>query len=112
MVLTAPEFVVPELVQVLHEVEIAAELQHRVLPDGMVGGEKGAKMQTRHAVVSWLVLVWRQSAVECPSARTDRVAQGVLYQICPPSQRRIFCGQARPHQRIHDFATELLPCAQ
>jgi len=54
MVLTAPEFVVSELVQVLHELEIAAELQHRVLTDGMMGGEEGAKMQTRHDAVSWL----------------------------------------------------------
>ena len=52
MMLATPEFVVPELVQVLHEVEIAAELQHRMLPDGMVGGEEGAKIHTRHDEVS------------------------------------------------------------
>jgi hypothetical protein len=46
MVLATPEFVVPELVQVLHEVEIAAELQHRVLTDRMVGSEEGGKVQT------------------------------------------------------------------
>jgi hypothetical protein len=56
MVLAAPEFVIPELVQVFDEVEIAAELQHRVLPDGMVGSEEGAKLQTRHDAVSWLVM--------------------------------------------------------
>jgi hypothetical protein len=44
MVLAAPEFVIAELVQVLDEVEIAAELQHRVLPNGMMGGEEGAKL--------------------------------------------------------------------
>ena len=43
MMLAAPELVVPELVQVLDEVEIAAELQHRMLPDGVVGGEERAK---------------------------------------------------------------------
>src|SRR5712671_1172294 len=46
MMLSAPEFFVPELVQMLHEVEIAAELQHRVLTDRMVGGEEGAEVQT------------------------------------------------------------------
>ena len=30
----------------LHEVEIAAELQHRVLADRMVRGEEGAEVQT------------------------------------------------------------------
>ena len=48
MVLAAPEFVVAELVQVLHEVEVAAELQHRMLADRMVRGEEGAEIQTRH----------------------------------------------------------------
>ena len=55
--LAAPELVVAELVQVLDEVEIAAELQHRVLADGMVGGEERAKAQTRHGSVSWLVMI-------------------------------------------------------
>jgi hypothetical protein len=43
MMLAAPELVVPELVQVLDQVEIPAELQHRMLPDGVVGGEERAK---------------------------------------------------------------------
>jgi hypothetical protein len=87
MVLAAPEFVVPELVQVLHEVEIAAELQHRVLTDGMMGGKESAKLQTRHDAVSWLVMVRRQYAVGLSGGThgpakvapmTDRVATGVL----------------------------------
>src|SRR5258706_5541432 len=57
MVLAAPEFFVPELVQVLDEIEIAAELQHRVLPDGMVRSEECAKVQTRHRRVSWVVMI-------------------------------------------------------
>ena len=48
MVLAAPEFVVAELVELLDEVEIAAELQHRVLADRMMRSEKGAEIQTRH----------------------------------------------------------------
>ncbi len=52
MVLAAPELVVAELVQELDQVEIAAELKHRVLADRMVRGEKGAETQTRHGRVS------------------------------------------------------------
>jgi hypothetical protein len=43
MVLTAPELIVPEPVQVLDEVEIPPELQHRMLADGMVGREERTK---------------------------------------------------------------------
>ena len=43
MMLAAPEFVVPERVEMLDEVEIAAELQHRMLTDRMVGGEERAE---------------------------------------------------------------------
>jgi len=48
MVLTAPELVVSESVEMLDEVEIAAELQQRVLTDRMMRGKKGAEVQTRH----------------------------------------------------------------
>ena len=48
MVLAAPEFVVAEVVEMLHQVEVAAELQHRVLADRMVRGEEGAEIQARH----------------------------------------------------------------
>jgi hypothetical protein len=72
MVLAAPEFVIPELVQVLDEVEIAAKLQHRMLADGMVGGKKGAKLYTRHDAVSWLVM-WRwQCTGDGPAAITNK----------------------------------------
>jgi hypothetical protein len=41
--LAAPEFVVTQLVQELDEVEIAAELQHRMFADRVVWGEEGAE---------------------------------------------------------------------
>src|SRR3984957_6962523 len=44
----APELVVAELVEMLDQVQIAAELQHRMLADRMMRGEKGAKIQSRH----------------------------------------------------------------
>ena len=48
MVLAAPEFVIAEPVQTLDEIEVAAELQHRMLADRMMRGEEGAEIQTRH----------------------------------------------------------------
>src|SRR5262249_61101996 len=48
MVFATPELVVAELVQELDKVEIAAELQHRMLADRMMRSEKGAEIQTRH----------------------------------------------------------------
>ena len=50
MVLAAPEFVVAKFVQLLDEIEIAAELQHRMLADRMMRGEEGAEAKAWHAV--------------------------------------------------------------
>jgi hypothetical protein len=41
----------------LHEVEIAAELQHRMLADRMVGGEEGTEVQAWHERISRLVMM-------------------------------------------------------
>jgi hypothetical protein len=43
VVLATPEFVEPEPIEVLHEIKIAPKLQHRMLADRMMRGEKGAK---------------------------------------------------------------------
>jgi hypothetical protein len=48
VVFTAPEFVIAELVQALDEIEIAAELQHRMLADWMMRGEECAEAETWH----------------------------------------------------------------
>ncbi len=48
MMLAAPELVVAELVEMLDEFQVPAELQGRVFADGMMGGEKGAKTKSRH----------------------------------------------------------------
>jgi predicted RNA-binding protein with PUA-like domain len=41
----------------LDEIEIATELQHRVLPDRVMGSEEGAKIQTGHRQVSWSAMM-------------------------------------------------------
>ena len=61
MVFAAPELVVAETVEMLHEVEIAAELQHRMLAHRMMRSEKGAEIQTRHGGVSRGVMVAEQN---------------------------------------------------
>jgi hypothetical protein len=43
VVLAAPELVVSELVELRHQVEIAPELQHRMLTDGVVRGQERAE---------------------------------------------------------------------
>src|SRR4029079_10263012 len=48
MMLAAPELVVAELVELDHEIEVALELQHRMLADGMVRGEEGTELETGH----------------------------------------------------------------
>ncbi len=51
MVLTAPELVEAEAVEVLCEVDVSLELQRRMLPGGVVGGEEGSETQAGHAPV-------------------------------------------------------------
>jgi hypothetical protein len=48
VVFTTPEFVVTQLVEVLREIEVTAELQHRVLADGVMRGQKCAKADAGH----------------------------------------------------------------
>jgi hypothetical protein len=48
MVLAAPELVIAERVQLLDEIQVAPELQHRMLPDRMMRGKEGSELQARH----------------------------------------------------------------
>src|SRR5258707_12453840 len=50
--LAAPEFIEAERVDLLDEIEIAAELQHRMLADRMMRGEEGSKLQACHGFLS------------------------------------------------------------
>jgi hypothetical protein len=91
VVLAAPEFVVPEPVQVLHQFEIAAELQHRVLPDRMVGGEEGPEVQTWHEQISWLV-TWNRDRTPTESAPSLRPRVPSLDEAGPCRRGPAFCG--------------------
>ena len=50
--LAAPELVEAERVDLLDEVEVAAELQQRILADRMMRGEKGSELEACHVVFS------------------------------------------------------------
>jgi hypothetical protein len=50
--LAAPELVVAEIVELLHEIQVAPELQHWMLADRMMRGEESSKFEARHDVYS------------------------------------------------------------
>src|ERR1035437_1890085 len=58
MMLAAPEFVVAERVELLDEIEVAAELQHRMLADRMMRGEEGSEFEACHGLLSGLYCSW------------------------------------------------------
>jgi hypothetical protein len=56
-----PELVITERIELFDQIEIAAELQHRVLADRMVRGEEGtefkaSQFKARHGQFSWAFL--------------------------------------------------------
>src|SRR6266550_5378011 len=62
MMLAAPEFVIAERVELLDEIEVAAELQHRMLADRVVRGEESSEFKARHLFLSGgLLLLDRQA---------------------------------------------------
>ncbi len=46
--LAAPELIVAERVELLDQIEIPAELQHRMLADRVMRGEEGSEFQACH----------------------------------------------------------------
>src|SRR3981189_173386 len=48
MMLAAPEFIEAERVDLFDEIEVATELQHRMLADRMMRGEEGSEFEARH----------------------------------------------------------------
>src|SRR6202043_1610026 len=67
MVLAAPELVIAERVELLDQIEIAAELQHRMLADRMMRGEEGSEFQARHGFLSGILLLfdWLDRQATC-----------------------------------------------
>jgi hypothetical protein len=63
--LTAPELVIAERIELLDEVEVTAELQHRVLADRVVRGKESSEFEASHSDSSgpfflgfWIFKLW------------------------------------------------------
>src|SRR6266478_2623240 len=52
MVLATPEFVIAERIELSDEIEVAAELQHRMLADRVMRGEESSEFEARHLFLS------------------------------------------------------------
>jgi hypothetical protein len=57
MVLAAPELIEAERIDLLDEIEVAAELQHRMLADRMMRGEEGSEFEACHEFLSGRLLL-------------------------------------------------------
>src|ERR1700682_1191965 len=76
MMLAAPELVEAERIDLLDEIEIAAELQHRMLADGVMRGEEGSEFKARHLFLSGRLLLLlgllRRLRAEMPQGNRGR----------------------------------------
>jgi hypothetical protein len=75
MVLAAPELVIAEPVELLDKVEIAAELQHRMLADRVMRREKGTEAKTGHETL--LVVDGRAPA----AGQSANLFQGIWFTL-------------------------------
>src|SRR5712691_8684676 len=57
MVLAAPEFVIAERIELLDEIEVAAELQHGMLAERAMRGEESSEFEARHLFLSGRLLL-------------------------------------------------------
>src|ERR1700738_1467400 len=62
MMLTAPELVIAQRIELLDQIEVAAELQHRMLADRVMRGEEGSEFEAGHRVslrtsCSWVLFL-------------------------------------------------------
>src|SRR5437868_273658 len=97
--LAAPEFVEPERVDLLDKIEITTKLQHRMLADRMVRGEKGSEFQACHGVSLRTVILVRANATWprcrwqlCRFDARPRMQRRALSLDCRAERRRIMSG--------------------
>src|SRR5215475_8374719 len=103
MMLAAPEFVVAKLVELLHEIEVAAELQHRMLADRMMRGEEGSEFEARHGV-SCVVVTFAEPLVgqRCPGFNVRPSGAGMRFPGVVATRHMFLGGMAayRPAPQI------------
>src|SRR5271167_389880 len=78
MMFAAPEFVISERVELLDKIEVAAELQHRMLADGVMRGEEGAEFEARHGFLSGRLLLLGCSAPNYGVGRAKAIAEAAV----------------------------------
>jgi hypothetical protein len=72
MMLAAPEVIVAECIELLDEIEVAAELQHRMLADRVMRGEEGSEFEAGHgASLRTLFLVDRRQTMAWEGPREE-----------------------------------------
>jgi hypothetical protein len=57
MMLAAPEFIEAERIDLFDKIEVAAELQHRMLADRVMRGEEGSEFEACHKFLSGRLFV-------------------------------------------------------
>src|ERR1700743_3719662 len=90
MMLAAPEFVIAERIELLDQVEVAPELQHRMLADRMMRGEEGSKLQARHVFPHHVVILLREPLLGHPRGRFNRDPASCVACTCGVVRRTEF----------------------
>ena len=93
--LAAPEFVVAERIELLDQVEIPAELQHRMLADRVMRGEEGSEFEARHGFLSGrlLLLMGLLAQATCwKASRQSRKGVAAYAAWCHARRRWIAAG--------------------
>src|SRR5207244_11456302 len=89
MVLAAPEFVIAERIELLDQIEVAAELQHRMLADRVMWGEEGSEFEARHLFPSGSLLLLLVCCAGYVLNCSKAIAEGPgglcsIVPCCPP----------------------------
>src|SRR5260370_7142959 len=89
MMFAAPELFEAERIDLLDEIEVAAELQHRMLADRGMRGEEGSEFEACHGFLSGLLLLLIDLFVQATcwkAARQSRKEHCGLYGMVPCAQ--------------------------
>src|SRR6266446_3348421 len=106
MVLAAPEFVIAERIELLDQVEVPAELQHRMLADRVMRGEESSEFEARYLFLSGgllLLLVCGASYVLNGSRAIAEGPRGRRSMApCAQPMDRLGCQAVGGHRRVRE----------
>src|SRR5882757_7897717 len=81
MMLATPEFIEAERIDLLDEIEVAAELQHRMLADRVMRGKEGSEFQACHWASLQTLLFLDNLAPNYGVGRAKAIAEGALWPM-------------------------------